>query len=810
MIAKVRIRDIPLGLDKLYDYAIPRDLVGRLEPGQRVLIPFGKNNRRSEAMIWQLCDHPDDPDLPLKEIYALIDREGVLSIEQLSVCEFVASRFFCTCYDAVRVCLPAGSSFREHRRVQPDELCPDFVLDRLLQNEENAQVMALVRERGEQGLDEKDTALLDDAQRRALTRLIRAGALRLAYERASQVRQKEQRLFRLAKPDQDGYQPTQAGQRVLLALSSGPMTATALCSAAGCTIAVIKTLEKYGKVISFTDRVTQDDEEICTEPLSALNDEQQSALQHLAALMDYTQARCSLLHGVTGSGKTVVFLHLIQKARSDGKGALVLVPEIALTPQMRAQFERAFGSEVAVLHSGLSDRQRFDAWQGVKAGKYPIVVGTRSAVFAPIQNLGVILVDEEQESSYQSEQTPRYDAVEVAKYRCKEQHALLVLSSATPSLAAKQAAVSGQIDQVLLARRYNNQALPSVTLADLTVHVRSGSRSLFTSQLLIGLREAVENGHQAILFLNRRGFSTYVACKECGYVAACPNCSISLTFHRDTDKLHCHYCGHTQRVSERCPDCGGEYLRFSGAGTQKVEQELQTLMPHLRIMRLDADTTASRGGHDRVLSAFGRCEADVLIGTQMVVKGLDFPNVTFVGVLNADQALQIPDYRAGEMTFFQLAQVVGRAGRDSAPGRAVIQTYQVDHPIIQAAAVQNYDRFFAEETAQRRLMGYPPFLDLFVIGATGQDMGTLTQVLTRAKSLLQRALQQADISAQLLGPAPATIVRIKGSYRMRLIIKCKDSKAVRDVLWRYLRWQTGEPIARSVHVTIDHNPAQLG
>ena len=524
--------------------------------------------------------------------------------------------------------------------------------------------------------------------------------------------------------------------------------------------------------------------------------------------MDENGPRAALLFGVTGSGKTQVYLKLIEKALAMGKSAIVLVPEIGLTPQVLRQFAAQFGDEVAVMHSALSVGERYDSFKKIKSGRARVVIGTRSAVFAPVENLGVLIIDEEQDGAYRSEQSPRYHARDVAKYIVSQQNALLVLGSATPSVETYYGAKQGKYPVFRLTERFLGTSLPDVVIADMRGLAREGREGVIGPQLESELIDTLARGRQAILFLNRRGNSRVIGCALCGWVPECPSCSTTMTYHSVSGRAMCHYCGASIKITGKCPVCGGESLFTETPGTQKVEQELHDRFPSARVLRMDADSMHTKGAHEKLLSQFAKGEADILLGTQMVTKGLDFENVTLVGVLDADQSLYAQDYRARERTFSLITQVVGRAGRRFDKGKAVIQTYSPTHPVILAAARQDYEAFYAREIETRQALQCPPVCGLTVLTAVGeveqQVLKSLIALKTRLQSLMEG--QYADVKAPVLGPAAAQVVKVMGRYRYHLTMRAADTARWRALIAGVIREFMLDSKNRGVSVFADQNP----
>lgn len=616
-----------------------------------------------------------------------------------------------------------------------------------------------------------------------------------------------------------GFDPetlTTKKQRLVVELleEAGSAGVKEICQLIGVTESVIHTLEKK-QVVSFFDHV------VYRKPVSnlqvaavsgvSLTVEQAEACEVLKKAVDAGAFSTALLFGVTGSGKTQVFLHTIDHVLSLGRNVIVLVPEIALTPQTMAIFYERYGETVAVFHSALSLGERSDAYKKVRAGKARIVIGTRSAVFAPLSNIGLIVMDEEQEHTYKSESSPRYHARDVAKYRCAYHKALLLLASATPSIETYSAAINGRYLLCRLNKRYGGAVLPQVLTVDMKreLQKKEASGNAISSVLYDGLRENLKKGQQSILLMNRRGYNTFVACNSCGHVVTCPNCSISLTYHSSENSLMCHYCGYTEPLRRVCPECGSEAVRYSGFGTQRIEEELQQNLPQARILRMDADTTTERFSHERKLAGFSSGAFDILLGTQMVAKGLDFPNVTLVGIVNADNALYNESYTAGERAFSLLTQVIGRSGRGIKEGRAVIQTITPENPVIELAAKQDYPSFYDMEIRLRKLMIYPPYCDIFVIGFSCGKEALAASCAAAFFHELVEANKIAQHKLILLGPSPAKVAKVNGKYRYRLIMKCKNTASIRAFIKQLLIGNSKKKEFKPVSVYVDLNPDDL-
>ena len=719
-VAKIAVSAATYWLDKPYDYLLPPELAEKAMPGMRVHVPFSRGNRRTEGVILAVSEH-SDYDQPLKAVLQLLDEEPVLSEEQLKLAFFMRERFFCTVYDAVRAMLPAGLWFDEEGRRRI--------------NDKSIEMARLA-------IEPEEAEALRDAKR---------------LRSPGQAAILEQLCAFECLPSHD------------LLLHTGTKRQA------------LKALEKAGAVELYQKEAYRRPQIHlgATDPLPVLSDEQEKAFTGIDALAEADRAGAALLFGVTGSGKTSVYIHLIDRQLRRGRAVILLVPEIALTPQMIQTFSSHFGNEVAVLHSSLSVGERYDEWKRVRTGKARVVIGTRSAVFAPTPELGLIIIDEEQEETYKSENIPRYNARDVAKYRCAKANCLLLLGSATPDIVSMYAAKTGRYAYFELSTRYNEHELPAVEIVDMKRELRHGNGGSISERLREELQTNIDRGEQSILFINRRGANRLISCGECGYVYRCPRCSVSLTYHSTNRRLRCHYCGYSRRPDEACPDCGG-MLKYIGVGTQMVETELKELFPGSEVLRMDADTVAPAGSHEKLLDRFREEKIPIMVGTQMVTKGLNFENVTLVGVISADQSLYAGDYRAGERTFSLITQVVGRSGRGQKPGRAVIQTYTPDNETIVQAASQDYQAFYDSEVGLRKLQHTPPFSELLSITASGMSEEHVFRACRRIRERLDGLI--TDGSAEVLGPAPLAVVKVNNRFRYRVMIYGQTNRGLRGIV----------------------------
>ena len=807
-IVKVAVSAAPYSIDKPYDYLVPEPLLEAAAPGVRVTVPFGRGNRTSEGMI--LARVQGEKVQGLKPLDSVLDSGPVLDGDGIALALWMRQRYFCTMFEAVKTILPAGLWYRLREVWHLAEGVDREAAAALCGNIRRAGAVldVLWASGGSAGLEALRDACGQEAES-TLRAMEKTGAVRCETEAARKIGDKTRRMVSLAVSAEDALAMTEAKRRsaparyevVRLLAATGRASAADVCYFTGASARTLKAMEKAG-LLAFSEeeelRVPQATEVEPGAPI-VLNGEQQAAYDGILSLMDSGKPEAALLHGVTGSGKTQVYLRLVQEALDRGKTAMVLVPEIILTPQMMRKFSSYFGSKVCMLHSSLRMTERYDQWKRIRRGEVQVVLGTRSAVFSPLKNLGLLILDEEQEGSYQSENPPRCHTRDVAKFLCAREKAVLLLGSATPTVESAWAAEEGTYHLFQLRRRYNAHALPQVRIADLRQEIRAGNPGLISAPLRQELEENLRRGEQSILFLNRRGSSRMLLCGECGHVPECPRCSVALTYHSANGRLMCHYCGHSERALEACPVCGG-IMKHVGTGTQKVEEELRELFPEAGILRMDADTAS--GGHEAILSRFEKERIPILLGTQMVAKGLDFENVTLVGVLSADLSLYVDNYRAAERTFNLLTQVVGRAGRGGKQGRAIIQTYTPGNDVIRCAAEQNYDSFYQNEVRMRRLRRCPPFADLFVFTVSGTEEGSVL----RAAAGARERLRQVFPGEEVLGPAPAPVLKLNNRFRYRLLLVGKNDKATRDRISWLLKEFANDRANRGLNIFVDCNP----
>ena len=811
---KVAVSAAPYSIDKPYSYLVPESLAAAAVPGVRVMVPFGRGNKESEGLILARVQEPKLPGS--KALRQVLDPEPVLDKAGIDLALWMRGRYFCTVFEAVKTILPAGLWYGL-REIWSLAMEPETARSAAVGIPGAWQVLDLLEKQGGKADIRVLRDALGDGAEKPLKAMKKAEILTCETDAKRKITDKSHRMVELAVNTEDAYALTEPKRRsaparyevVNFLATAGRTPAAEVSYYTGASARTLKAMEKAG-LIAFSEeeelRVPSLDD-VEPGPEIVLNEEQQRAFEEILGRVQAAKPSVTLLRGVTGSGKTQVYLRLVQETLALGRTAMVLVPEIVLTPQMMRKFSSYFGSRVAMLHSSLKMTERYDQWKRIRRGEVDVVLGTRSALFAPLKNLGLIIMDEEQEGSYQSENVPRYDAREVAKYLCVREKAALVFGSATPTVETAWAAEQGSYQKALLRRRYNENALPEVLIADLRQEILNGNPGLISTPLRQELEKNLAAGEQSILFLNRRGSSRMLLCGECGYVPQCPRCSTAMTYHSANGRLMCHYCGHSEPAADTCPECGG-WMKHVGAGTQKVEEELRELFPEAGILRMDADTTA--GGHEEILQTFERERVPILLGTQMVAKGLDFENVTLVGVLSADISLYVDNYRAAERTFSLLTQVVGRAGRGGKTGRAVIQTYTPGNDVIRCAARQDYDAFYESEIRMRRLRRYPPFADLFTVTVSGTEEGRVLRAAVSVRETLRQLCRRPELAAgepEVLGPAPAPVVKVNNRFRYRCTLVGKNDKATREMLAWLQKDFAKDSANRGMNLFVDHNAA---
>ena len=811
LVAQVIVNSPSRHTDKKFDYLIPEELKSKVFVGTRVNVPFGKGDKRLEGYVVGLIKKSTKENLK-----SIFDAEDTLVFNEkmLELIEWMREKYLCSYIDAIKVIVPSGTSvksieyalLKEHncRLGKKEKAIVDIVSAKggccdvfdIIEQFEDENVKPVIKKLYDKGVFErqyKDTRTVKDK----IVKIVKSTVAPEDFSDCIQMLTKA-RAF--------------AQVKVMEVLSRTDIISLSdLMMISQCGYNTVVALKKRG-LIEFSEKIILRTHKRCKDiiPTKAplLTVEQQKALKEINACIESGEFNEILLHGVTGSGKTEVYMDAIQRVIENNKQAIMLVPEISLTPQMMDRFISRFGDRVAVFHSGLSLGEKYDEWKKMRDKKADIVVGARSAIFAPFDDIGIIIIDEEHEGSYKSEMLPRYDTKEVAKYRAFQNKCTLVWASATPDIKTYYQAQNNKIKLLELKSRVNQRPIPSVSIVDMRKELSDGNKSIFSKKLLEEIKINLEKKEQTILFLNRRGFSTFVSCRNCGFVASCPNCNISLTYHKYNNILRCHYCGHTIKNYTLCPKCNSKYIRYFGGGTQKVEDEIKAYFPDATTIRMDVDTTGGQNSHEKLLYEFSNNKIDILIGTQMVAKGLDFPDVTLVGVVSADTMLNIEDYKSAERSFDILEQVSGRAGRAQKNGRAIIQTYSPEHSAVVFASRHEYMNFYQKEIEYRKAMNYPPFCELVSVLFTGPYENTVAQC-ARFFARQIADIKNSDNSVQILGPIPAAITKIKNKFRWRILIKCENADTLTKNLSTAMDECSKNNNFEKVIIVIDKNPNNI-
>ena len=749
MVAEIILNSNAKELNRVFDYNIPETMVYKAMVGSRVFVQFGNRKQLEEGFIIGI---KESSEFKLKNIEKIVNENG-LTEEKVELAKWMARRYFCNISECIKLMLPPGTTTK-------------IIENRI--KEKNENFVTIIDEEVVESDIEEDK-FKSAKQVRILKFLLDNGETNLAD------------LLLFTDTTRDAVKALEKKNYITIEkkhVERNPF---------------FHKVERQSKKLEFTE-------------------EQQNAYNEISDKMDKNKYEEYLIYGVTGSGKTEIYLQLIEKALNNNKTSIMLVPEISLTPQTVDRFIARFGEEnIAVLHSKLSIGERFDQWNKIKSGQAKIVIGARSAIFAPVQNLGIIIIDEEHDSSYKSESTPRYNAKDVARYLCYESNIPLVLGSATPDTGSLYRTMKKQSVLLRLNKRANNAKLPEIEVVDLREELSKKNKSMLSEKLQESIKENLENKKQTILFLNRRGFSTFVMCRDCGYTAKCKNCDITLTYHKSTNKLKCHYCGYETKVITKCPECGSENIKYFGTGTQKLESEINTLFPEAKTIRMDVDTVTKKNSHEKILTDFKENKADILIGTQMVVKGHHFPNVTLVGVIAADGSLNMNDYRANEITFQILTQVAGRAGRGEDAGKVIIQTYNPDNFTIECVKQQNEEMFYNTEMRLRKQLKYPPFCDIIVIGVSSKDEQITMKVAQSLHKYLKDRVEKENIGIMLYKALPEPIDKIKNKYRWRILIKCKFGEDIIDLMNNTMEKAQTIKYCKNgdANISIDVNPTNM-
>lgn len=805
--ALVAVSDTAYSFDSLFSYKVPKSLSDSIKKGKRVLVPFGKGNAIREGMVFE-CIQSSEDDQRLKAIIDVLDEECALDNEMLEMAKYLSETTFCTYYEAVKAVLPPAMRYKKHSV---------FVLNTQNINAplNDAELCYLQSIEGIKNISKRIEADFAKNQN-VINSLIDKGVITqsgLLKRKAGELFVKVAAVTEDFKQNQLNYKLTpKQSKAAKFILENTGATVREVCEHCDINEGVVKKLRDNGVVLLFEERkyrIPKSDVSQRSLDEIELSDHQFSAYSRIASHLKRSEqtAKAFLLHGVTGSGKTAVFAKLIQKAVDCGKKVIYLVPEISLTPQMSQYFVSLFGDRVALIHSALSMGRRLDEYTRIKNGDVDIVIGTRSAIFAPLKDIGLIIIDEEGSSTYKSESAPRYNTIAVARHRCRTHKSVLLLASATPTIESYYLAQKGVYELVTLSERYHKNPLPDTEIIDMSEEELYGKYSSFSLSLKNAVDENLKNKEQTILLLNRRGYHTIINCRDCHKAIFCPSCSVPMTYHKTKNILMCHYCGHSEDFNNECPECHGTHLKPGGFGTQKLEEEVAELFPDARVLRMDADTSSNMLEYEKAYDEFSKGEYDILLGTQMIGKGLDFPNVTLVGVLSIDKALYTGDFRSYEHTFSLITQVIGRSGRGFKKGRAYLQTYIPDHYVLNLAANQDYNEFYAQEIAIRKAFLYPPICDLCVVGLNGKDDEAVENAGKYFLDVMKQHIsnEKPNLALRVLGLARCGFERIDERYRYRIILKCKNTVDFRMFLTSVIKHACKSKHFNGVSVYADLN-----
>ncbi len=809
MIAQVYIKTNNLNIDKSFDYIVPEEFEGKIAVGSRVKVPFGAGNLPKEAYVVSIKEESDFSSL--KPIRSVTDSFPVLTSGGISLCLHMRKRYFCTFSEAAALMLPPGTDIKFEEWISLRHKYYESIPEKLTLRQRQLVKLLLDNDGSCEMLQIKN--VLGKSARNTVNALIDKDILEKSFRDKRRANEKTVRVAYYSGDEDISYYieqfeksaPKQAA--VLRALSEHTeLSIPDITAISGASRNSVEALF-VKKLIDYRDievlRNPLEGKEFTPGAELVLSESQEKA----AMAVINRQSGTFLLHGVTGSGKTEVYMKIVESVLEKGKQALLLVPEISLTPQMTDRFFRRFGNNVAVIHSALSLGERLDEWRRIHRREANVIIGARSAIFAPCESIGAIIIDEEHEQSYKSEATPRYHARDIAAFLSDKHSCPLVLGSATPSVESYYKAETGIYTLLELGERFNKKPLPEVYIADMREELKEGNKTVLSRMLAEEINENIKNGEQTILFLNRRGYSTFISCRDCGFVFSCPSCSVSLTYHKNSNSLVCHYCGHTEEIKTVCPKCNSTRVRDFGRGTQKAEEQIQGIFPNATTLRMDADTTSGKRGHEKLLDKFSADKTDILLGTQMVTKALDFQNVTLVGVLAADASLNIDDFRAQERTFNLITQVCGRAGRGDKPGRAIIQTYEPENPTLLLAAKQDYKSFYEDEIEYRRAFMYPPFCDIITVTISSSDKEEAELAAQKAAMKLKVSLRAYD-DCVFYGPSPAPLSKIQGRHRYRIWFKCTADNLLVEALREVIHEKTASPKS-DLSIIADINPLSV-
>lgn len=820
---KVIVNNKSSQTDREYTYGVDENLKGKIHIGSRVIIPFGKGNKRIEGFVVDIVDTIDFDISKIKYVAEMVQEHTILSKELIDLCRWMKEKYMCKFIEAIQCVIPTGSSLKPKKTIMlnKDFLGKEILNHKLSDKQEKIMDLLVTKKNATEDFLKKylqDTNIysiiksLEDKNMIIVKDDLKSN-VNTSFEKIIKLSDKKNIIELISKVNKNAKK-----QRVVLEylVEHNEVAWTKMKGALDVSLSTIHTLVGKGFVDILTEQKRRDPYKhmkiLSTQSL-ALTNEQSFAIKKIMPYINENIYKSFLIHGVTGSGKTEVYMQLINSVLKKGKEAIVLVPEISLTSQMIERFKGRFGNNVAVFHSKLSLGERYDEWNRIKNGDAKIVVGARSAVFAPFKNLGILIIDEEHEHTYKSDHNPKYHAIDVAKFRCKRNEAVLILGSATPSIETYRKALDGEYNKIEMKNRFNNNPLPNMEIVDMRKELEKGNKSVFSESLYKGILNNLKKGEQTILFLNRRGHSTFISCRKCGYVVKCPHCEISLTYHASSFDAVCHYCGYTKKPPTICPECQSKYIKYFGVGTEKIENLTKKYFPEAKIARLDLDTTSKKGVMDKTLDKFKKGNIDILIGTQMIAKGLDFPNVTLVGVIAADTNLNLPDFRANEKTFQLITQVAGRAGRGKVLGNVVVQTYGPDHFAIACAKKHDYTSFYNQEIMLREAFFYPPYSSLINIIFTGKNESQVIQATNYFGNLIKHKMIKYEINIRetVYGPHPAPLSKIKEKYRWQIIIKSKpvDQNTIKGII-NGVRFENRQnDYTKNVNVSMDIDPYSM-
>ena len=808
MYAEIVVNHPGRAVDRVFDYEIPAELFERIVPGTRVIIPFSQNNAEKEGFVLRIKETTDAK--RIKKIIGISSDELAFKPDMVELIEYMHTRYMSTYIELIHTIIPTGTGLKTVEWIVLADVA------QFGKTEKDAKILEILNDNGG-GMDIYSLmSYFDTDIRPRLTQLEKKNAIKREFQHSRDIKKHKIRAVRLSVTDDEADEymnnsRSKIQKRMIVMLKDNEFISTAdIVRFSMGNYSALSALYKNG-IVEFFDielerRVYDDEGSLTAPPIPT--DEQKKAITHINKAIEKKESETFLLHGVTGSGKTEVFLRAIEHTVGMGRTALVLVPEISLTPQMVSRFVSRFGSRIAILHSGLSLGERYDQWSRIMNNEADIVIGARSAVFAPLSDIGIIIIDEEHSETYKSEMSPRYHAREVAIERATMSGAVTLLASATPSIESYTKALSGEYTLIEMNKRYNEASMPEINIVDMRKELELGNKSMFSKPLYEAIQQNIKKGEQTILFMNRRGFSTFVSCRKCGFVPQCPNCNISLTYHKYDNTLQCHYCGHKQPNYTECPLCGSKYIRYFGGGTQRIEDEVKRLFPDASVIRIDADVTTRKNSHKQILESFANDKIDILIGTQMVSKGLDFSNVTLVGVMSADTMLHINDFRSGERTFDILEQVSGRAGRGTKQGRAIIQTYNPENFAIDLVKTHDYRSFYKKTISERQTMWYPPYSEMICIRFSGDS----NDVTRKGAFMFRDAfgdINKIPEKLAILGPIPSGVSRIKGKYRWQILIKCENADLFNQRLTVATSAVKNDNLLKDVQIQIDKNPMNI-